>query len=63
MNWGSSPKYLMLISLFSIGKRAQSSYNNLKNKFIRKKKEFQDANRSGTSTSALEEAEKALQQY
>ena len=53
----------MLISLFSIGKRAQSSDNNLKNKFIRKKKEFQDANRSGTSTSALEEAEKALQQY
>ena len=53
----------MLISLFPIGKRAQSSFNNLKKKFIRKKKEFRDANRSGTSTSALEKAEKALQQY
>ena len=30
---------------------------------MRKKKEFRDANRSGTSTNALEKAEKALQQY
>ena len=28
-----------------------------------KKKEFRDANRSGTSTNALEKAEKALEQY
>ena len=30
---------------------------------MRKKKEFRDANRSGTSTNALEKAEKALEQY
>ena len=30
---------------------------------MQKKKEFRDANRSGTSTNALEKAEKALQQY
>ena len=30
---------------------------------MRKKKEFRDANRSGTSAKALEKAEKALQQY
>ena len=30
---------------------------------MRKKKEFRDANRSGTSTNALEKAEKASQQY
>ena len=52
----------MLIYLFSIGKRAQSCFNNLKKKFMRKKKEFRDANRSDTSTNALEKAEKALQQ-
>ena len=53
----------MLVYLFSIGKRAQSCFNNLKKKFMRKKKEFRDANRSDTSTNALEKAEKALQQY
>ena len=30
---------------------------------MRKKKEFRDANRSGTSTNALEKAEKTLEQY
>lgn len=30
---------------------------------MRKKKEFKDANRSGTSTKALEKTEKALEQY
>ena len=53
----------MLIYLFSIGKRAQSCFNNLKKKFMRKKKEFRDVNRSGASTNALEKAEKASQQY
>ena len=30
---------------------------------MRKKKEFRNANRSGTSTNALEKAEKTLEQY
>jgi hypothetical protein len=30
---------------------------------MRKRKEFKEANRSGTSTKALEKAEKALDQY
>lgn len=47
----------------STGKSAMACFNNLKKKFMRKKKEFRDVNRSGTSTKAIEKAEKALQQY
>jgi len=48
---------------FSTGKRAMECFNNLKKKFMRKKKDFRDVNRSGTSTKAVEKAEKALRQY
>ena len=53
----------MLIYLFSKGKSAQPCFNNLKKKFMRKKKEFRDANRSGTSTNALEKVENRFMEW
>ena len=55
--------YLFLFIFIYIGKRAQSCFHNLKKKYMRKKKDYKEANRSGTSTKALEKTEKALDQY
>ena len=46
-----------------MGKKAQTYFTNLKKKYLRKKRELKDANKSGTSTKAYERAERALNQY
>ena len=48
---------------YFIGSKAQYLFLNLKKKYLRKRKELKDSNKSGTSADAVTKAEKAFRPY
>ena len=52
--------HICILFYYFIGSKAQYLFLNLKKKYLRKRKELKDSNKSGTSADAVTKAEKAF---